>query len=261
MAGFKRHEPYYIAEMELDLPHSIGQLEKYLLPCIPMWRSQRTGRRGDKSEACDNFLNELIPYLVEVLCTSGIYFIRDFPSHPVSSLLTSIPGYEQWAVQARSICTHRLETRDIDRLDHMNIACRAAFETVHRRIDSIQQQQERIERKVNRILSGLNQLLTGQQEQNNTNQQRRVERTVVAAQPAQQEENDSSSTGGGGDETAEETAAETEGISDDEEEANRHMQQQHFLRNTPRIPAIQQSLPQSFREVLFEFKEKNLSHF
>ena len=97
MAGFKKTEPYFVPEMDLELPHSLEYIQNCLLPCLPTWKEQRTGRRGDKSEAADNFLNELILYLTEVLCTSGIHFIVEFPQHPVTQLLLSIPGFAKQA--------------------------------------------------------------------------------------------------------------------------------------------------------------------
>ena len=160
MAGFKTTEPYFLPEMDLDLPSSLRTLEAYLLPCIGNWRAQRTSKNGDRSEAADNFLNELLPYFVEVLVTSGIHFIVEFPSHPISELLRKIPRYEYWAASARKIIKHRHESREIERLDYMNIACRTSFETLNRRIDIVQQQQDRIERKVNRLLFAVETVLT-----------------------------------------------------------------------------------------------------
>eukprot|EP00957_Ditylum_brightwellii_P201043 15323818-Ditylum_brightwellii.AAC.1 len=51
---------------------------------------------GDKHAY--NFLCELLPFLAGVAVQDGIYWLRNFPMHKVSTYLkTQIPGYEQWA--------------------------------------------------------------------------------------------------------------------------------------------------------------------
>jgi hypothetical protein len=46
-------------------------------------------------------LNELLPFLMEVVMQGGIYFIRDFPRHPFRELLKQLQGYELWASTSR----------------------------------------------------------------------------------------------------------------------------------------------------------------
>jgi hypothetical protein len=42
---------------------------------------------GDGSDAATNFLEETLPYLAEVVVQNGIFWIHDYPNHPISRLL------------------------------------------------------------------------------------------------------------------------------------------------------------------------------
>ena len=87
MAGFRKSQPWFLARSKLQLAYAISEYEKRLLPFLKQWRRQAKSRFGDKSSCCDNFLNEIIPYYIEVLVQDGIYFTRDFPQHPMSHYL------------------------------------------------------------------------------------------------------------------------------------------------------------------------------
>jgi hypothetical protein len=104
MAGFSKEEMYFLSRMFLELPNDREALCHALLPQLETWRNESKRRGGDHSECANNFLYEVIPYLVEVLIQDGIYFIVDFPNHPVSQILKSLPRYETWAGQARERC-------------------------------------------------------------------------------------------------------------------------------------------------------------
>jgi hypothetical protein len=87
MAGFRKENPYYVPRALLDLPNSVEWYCEKLLPDLATWRQQAGSLRGDKSILCDKFLNYLLPYFVEVLVQDGVYFIRDFPDHPMAQYL------------------------------------------------------------------------------------------------------------------------------------------------------------------------------
>lgn len=87
MAGHKKDEAYFVEREFLDLPQDIGTLINLLLPSYSKWVRQASSKHGDKSIACRKFLNEIIPYMVEVFVQDGIYFIRDFPEHEMSNYL------------------------------------------------------------------------------------------------------------------------------------------------------------------------------
>ena len=110
MAGFQKEEPYFVPEVHLELPHDLRYYEKILLPELEDWTSQAKGRGGDHSQAADNFLNHVIPFLLEVLIQDGIYFIMDHPDHPMSETLKKIPAYEQWADSAQATVQRIAET-------------------------------------------------------------------------------------------------------------------------------------------------------
>jgi hypothetical protein len=87
MAGFRRDSPYFVARTLLELPNSIEWYCRQLLPDLATWRQQAASRGGDKSTCCHKFLHYILPYLVEVLVQDGVFFIRDFPDHPMSMYL------------------------------------------------------------------------------------------------------------------------------------------------------------------------------
>jgi hypothetical protein len=87
MAGFRKDSPYFVPRTLLDLPYSIDYYCQKLLPQLATWRQQAASRGGDHSTCCDNFLNCILPYFVEVLLQDGVFFIHEFPDHPMSMYL------------------------------------------------------------------------------------------------------------------------------------------------------------------------------
>jgi hypothetical protein len=83
MAGFSKKQAYFVPRALLQLPHPIGWYKERLLPELTTWRQQAAHpTQGDKSQCAQKFLNQLIPYFLEVAVQDGIYFVRDFPNHP-----------------------------------------------------------------------------------------------------------------------------------------------------------------------------------
>jgi hypothetical protein len=72
-----------------NVQHPVGVpvLTDYLLPNYWMWCNQSNLAVGDKSSCCRKFLNQVLPFLVEVLVQDGIYLVREFPNHPMSNYL------------------------------------------------------------------------------------------------------------------------------------------------------------------------------
>jgi hypothetical protein len=117
MAGFSKEEIYFLSRMFLELPNAREALCHALLPQLETWRNQSKCPGGDHSECANNFLYEVIPYLIEVLIQDGIYFIVDFPNHLVSQILKSLPRYETWAGQARERCKEISINREVDKIE------------------------------------------------------------------------------------------------------------------------------------------------
>ena len=174
MAGFMKSTAYFVPRTHVKLRHSIKFYEELLRPDLAKWRSQVKQRDGDKSLCAKKFLNELIPYFIEVVMQDSIYFIRDFPNHEFSRLLvvsvvpvvcitvcatvltcsyctvfcTTFPtikllcllqskdvGFEAWAATARAQ-VHEIErTRPVDTVRSLNAGCQEAIESFHRRHD------------------------------------------------------------------------------------------------------------------------------
>ena len=81
-------QAYFVPRSLLELPRPMSWYCEKLLPRLPEWRAQAAEQGvGDKSTLCRKFLNEILPYFVEVLVQDGVYFILEFPLHPLSQLL------------------------------------------------------------------------------------------------------------------------------------------------------------------------------
>jgi hypothetical protein len=87
MAAFEKDEPYFHGSSNLQPPVAWGTLMDYLLPQYRDWKRQANSLNGDKSQCCNKFLNQVLPFLVEVLVQDGIYLVREFPNHPMSNYL------------------------------------------------------------------------------------------------------------------------------------------------------------------------------
>jgi hypothetical protein len=87
MAGFTKEEPYFVPRMHLELPKTGEEYLTLLLPQMAGWRLEAASRTGDKSTCCHQFLNEVLPFFMEVLMQDSVYFVRDFPTHEVSQWL------------------------------------------------------------------------------------------------------------------------------------------------------------------------------
>ena len=90
MAGFPKASPYFVPRCLLPLQKPVQWYCEKLLPNLVDWRMQATSCTGDKSTLCDTFLVHIVPYFVEVLVQDGVFFIRDFPAHPMSQYLKVI---------------------------------------------------------------------------------------------------------------------------------------------------------------------------
>jgi hypothetical protein len=90
MGGQGRDESRFVEREYLDAADyafTVMEYTSFLLPNYNNWIQQSQSANGDKSSCCRKFLFEIIPYLVEVLVQDGIFFIMDFPHHPMSHLL------------------------------------------------------------------------------------------------------------------------------------------------------------------------------
>jgi hypothetical protein len=87
MAGFSRSEAHFVPEEYLTMPWDMNFLIVALLPMYPKWLEEAASLHGDKSSCCRHFLNDILPFLVEVVVQDGIFLISEFPNHPMSQYL------------------------------------------------------------------------------------------------------------------------------------------------------------------------------
>jgi hypothetical protein len=145
MASFEKDEPYFHGSSNLQHPVPVPTLIDFLLPNYRRWKREANSLEGNKSSCCRKFLDEVIPYLVEVLVQDGIFLIRDFPNHPMSNYIkvrtlsnysctahyskltlkllfaqNKVTGYERWAQGARRQVDALLASRRVDELRALN---------------------------------------------------------------------------------------------------------------------------------------------
>ena len=79
--------PYFVPRALLALPYDIEFYVQKLVPNIGRWQAEHASPLGDKSTAATKFLHHIIPFFVLTIVQDGIYFVKEFPNHPISNLL------------------------------------------------------------------------------------------------------------------------------------------------------------------------------
>ena len=58
-----------------------------LIPSYSRFVCEHKSSNGDDATAADTFLYKVIPFVIECVVTSGIFYVRDFPNSPLTSQL------------------------------------------------------------------------------------------------------------------------------------------------------------------------------
>jgi uncharacterized membrane protein SirB2 len=58
-----------------------------LIPSYKRFVEEQNSPVGEKSLAAKKFLYHVLPYFVETVLSSGIYFVKEYPNHPFSHIL------------------------------------------------------------------------------------------------------------------------------------------------------------------------------
>ena len=138
MAGFDINDPYYVLWMHLELPKPLEVLQDILFPSLQRWKAEQSGIVGDPTCAAQNFLYQVVPYMTKVIVQDGIYFIKDFPDHPVSNLLKNkIDSYETWAASACAEVQARENSVEMENIRDLNEAAQSAFHQVETQVNKV----------------------------------------------------------------------------------------------------------------------------
>ena len=234
MAGFRRKDAYHVPRIKIELPEHWGNVTSIIFPQWNVWKAQATSAtNGDKTDAADNFLNELLPFLARVVVQDGIFWIRDFKHHAIARHLLHVmpPDYERWAKEQREWIAQQAKEFEVNKIQQLNKSVQASFNQmkaeVHAcwsEVKSLREENREQKQAINSLhekMDFLTSLLTGK-----TGELRVTLPTQVAARPQQQ--------------TAVITAA-----------PPRRMVTS-VLRNTPAKPAIPKNLPELMTTLLHE---------
>lgn len=139
MSGFKKGEVRYVGREWIGLGHMRDWHIRCLLPrYYSHWLPEMHSRQGDKSMACNNFLLEIVPWLVEVYVRDGIYFIADFPSHPMANLLKSkLAGYANWACSGREEAVLLEQSHRLSSIRNFETSTRVVVQSLQHAMDSV----------------------------------------------------------------------------------------------------------------------------
>ena len=143
MAGFTNGEKYYVPRSlifdAVACPWTPDQVTSILFPDLPRWEEEIQSVHGDTNEGSIGFIAAVIPTMAKIIFQDGIYWVRDFPIHPISQfLLSKFQGYDRWAIVARSECDRRQKDIEEDAIKALTEAAAAAFNVVARKQDSLE---------------------------------------------------------------------------------------------------------------------------
>lgn len=136
MTGFLPNMEYYPPRIWLLLPWSPHDCVCAIFLQYEKWVKQYNAPQGDHSQAANDFLFETLPFLALVALQDGIYWIRDYPNNTASVMLrNSLPGYEQWAAEARKEVLSKQATLEESRIELLDAATQASFNVLGRKVD------------------------------------------------------------------------------------------------------------------------------
>jgi len=116
-----KFQDYFVARTQLPVETwweddiSWNEIIIRLLPRYPQWLEEvNDEEEGDGSRAAQQFVRELLPFLMKVLVQDGIFWIHEFPTHPISLLLVQkLPDdYPTKAREARRWCRQKQGEKD-----------------------------------------------------------------------------------------------------------------------------------------------------
>lgn len=235
-AGFSPKENYYVPRLLVWPPWTEEEMTLFVFPRIAQWWDERLSQYGDTSDAAQDFLNETLPFLALVAIQDGIYWIHDFPNHEVSIMLANIPGYAQFAVDARQRVRQHQDSIEQSRVDLLEGAASAAFHVLYRRVDdqanTVRELKDAIEKR--ELKQTPCQCSCQCHSQTVTTPRGEMETTLPLATPPRQE-----------------AAAGPICI----DSVTNH------LRAVPRLPEIPTHLPKTVYDCFFQHQENNLQQF
>jgi hypothetical protein len=113
LAGFlpnKSTDRYFIPRSLIGLPSDMTteEITNILFPERTKWITEFVSDDGDKTKGAHHFLFDVLPFLAEVVCQDGIFWVQHFPANPaVRQLLarlenkTGTRNYLDWARDKR----------------------------------------------------------------------------------------------------------------------------------------------------------------
>ena len=235
-AGFDEHEYYYVPRETIGIPvESQERLTELFFPKINQWRDESNSVWGDHGRAAHNFLYKVLPYFATTLAQDGIYWLKDYPQHPVSQKIRMcMPitlDYELWAKNKIKEVKHKELNKDRTIANIMGPISRAAFQANNEKLNLILESNNQVIQKIQGVQSKL---------------QRIDERLLKMEQTFNQDQDSTSSTV----HTTTNTPA--------------HQQQTIIaatqqLRHEPQMPTFSTTLPNTMFRLYLEHQQQQLS--
>jgi hypothetical protein len=131
MAGFSKKQAYFVPQALLQLPHPIGWYKERLLPEMATRQQQAAHpTQGDKSQCAQKFLNELIPYFLEVALKLGFRMENILLGFSKPSIHSASQGKFKFSSECIVVCPIHLSHYQIylvleqnSRLQSLGCAC------------------------------------------------------------------------------------------------------------------------------------------
>jgi hypothetical protein len=120
---------------------------------------QLESSRADPGESAFHFVEEVMPFLANVLVQDGIFFTHQFPNHPISRLLLHRlpPGYPRIAQHFRELVYDAIDSKAAaDRSDsHHKQQVTATLNLIAEQIENMNTKINRLDQKINQFATGV----------------------------------------------------------------------------------------------------------
>ena len=98
MAGFEKSDSYFVPRTEVELPYSLDDCILMVFPKYPEWQAEWNWGKGDGDphKSAENFVTQVLPYIVRVLVQDAPYWLKYYPNSTYSRYMRQKFPMEFW---------------------------------------------------------------------------------------------------------------------------------------------------------------------